>query len=347
MKVIKIENREKFFCSILKKNENEVKKIISEDEKNNFYSEWIKLNKKNGTRDICIINKLSKLYVLQKELCYNFLDNIMLSDSAYGFRKGTNYIEYLLPHISFYKNNFYLRLDIKDFFGSIKCGLLRDIFEYYFIESENLSAKEINELLDYLIEIVTYRGNLVQGATVSPVISNVVFRSLDIRIERYCRKYDITYTRYADDMLFSSENKMVINDRFIKGIALILKSKGFELNYKKTIKRKTEISLGGYVISDSIRLSRKKLSNLNRILFFVENNKWQNSNDYFCKLNEMLLEQCKEITVNINCKNSLENYLTGQRAFIISVLKYCDEDKYYNKLESILNRIENLIYKLK
>lgn len=109
---------------------------------------------------------------------------------------------------------------------------------------------------------------MVQGTITAPAVSNIVFRSMDIRIERYCSKYHVRYTRYADDLLFSSESEKLVKKNFIMGIAKILRSGGFELNYNKVIRSKSYISLNGFVISDTVTLSRKKLSDINRALFF-------------------------------------------------------------------------------
>lgn len=343
MKSWKVDNINIFFSDILKIEEKELIEVLKKDKKE-YYENFIKIKKKNGFREICLINKDSELYNLQINICDNFLNNIIISDNAYGFRKNSNYLEYLYPHIDFYKERYYLRLDIENFFGSINNDVLRECLSYYFKINDNLTQESKDKLLDYSMDILTYEGKVIQGAISSPVISNIVFRQIDIRISRYCRKFGIIYTRYADDLLFSSDSNSLYKKSFILGIKKILASKKFSINYNKIKRGYREISLGGYVVSDSIRLSRKKLSNLNRILFYLENNKLHISEDYLNKLNEMIYRQGGN--EKIYSKYHLINYLAGNRSFLISILKYSEDKKYTDKLSEIVDRIEKIILEI-
>lgn len=343
MGIWKIEDKQVFLEQILKMKEDKIIEIIS-NEKEKYYKNTIELPKKDGKRYICCIDKNSNLYQLQKNLCQNFLENIMISDLAYGFVKKLNYADYLYPHVNFYKKNYYLRLDIKNFFDSIDYEVLKSVLSYYFKESDKLSAEEKEKLIEYTLEILTYEKSIVQGAVTSPVISNIVFRSLDIRIARYCRRYGIKYTRYADDLLFSSESKRIYSDMFMSGITRILKSKCFYVNYKKIIRSKEEISLGGYVISDSIRLSRKKLSDINRVLFYLKNNSFENTEEYFYNMNSIFYKQ--GMKKYIKGKYELLNFLAGYRSFIISIVKYSDDSRIIDKNKKMIKRIEDAILEI-
>jgi len=89
-------------------------------------------------------------------------------------------------------------LDIEDFFGSISEDLIRESITYY-CKIEDIDEKE--RVLDTIVSIVTYQNHILQGLVTSPTISNIIFRELDIRIQKYCKKFDANYTRYADDLL--------------------------------------------------------------------------------------------------------------------------------------------------
>lgn len=146
--------------------------------------------------------------------------------------------------------------------------MVKDVFGYYCnIEDE----KEKVSVLDTIVEILTYEDRVVQGTITAPTVSNIVFRRMDIRIERYCSKYNVRYTRYADDLPFSSESDKLIKKNFTRGIAKILKSGGFAINYSKVIRSRSYIALNGFVISDKVTLFRKKLSEINRVLFYLRN----------------------------------------------------------------------------
>jgi len=346
MKIWKIESKSMFYNEVLYTSEDELRSILNISNKMEYYGNPIEIPKKDGKRIIYSINSASRLYNLQKNLSKNFLSNILLPDMVHGFRKETNYIEYLLPHVNFYRNHFYLRLDIKNFFQSIKTDSIKGMLEYYFRINEDFTAFDVKIILDKIIDLLMYNDELVQGAPTSPVISNLVFRKLDIRIQKYCRCFHINYTRYADDMLFSSVNPVLWKNSFISGIAKIISSDNLELNYSKIVRAKNYISLGGYVISDSIRLSRTKLSNLSRVLFYVENHKDYRSQLYYEKINNLIKSETNSDKLKIKGIYELINYFAGNRAFIISVLKYSNDNSFCKKAQKIIERLDNIIIKL-
>lgn len=328
-----------FFSNIIKVNEESLIKIL--EEKSNKYN-LVEIPKKNGLRKIYILDNKSKLYSLQKEINENFFNNIMISDCCYGFKKECNYIDFLEPHKWFYEERYYLRLDVKNFFESISYELLHETLSYY-IEME-LEEKE--KVINYIIDIITYKNIVVQGARTSPIVSNLVFRQLDIRIEKYCNELDIEYTRYADDLLFSSKNKFLFSKKFIRVIRRILYSKNFKLNFSKIRRGYGEFSLNGYVIGNDIKLSRKKLEQLSTILFYVENNKFDKEEKFIKDLNDKIMmkkSRKREGFLNIT---SIINYLAGNRAFLISVYKYLESENNRNKIQKFISRTEKAILKL-
>ncbi|WP_260357202.1 reverse transcriptase family protein [Peribacillus frigoritolerans] len=203
------------------------------------------------------------MYTVQQSIRRNFLNKISIPDYVYGFVPKHSYNDFLLPHTN---KKFYVRLDIQNFFPSIDSKALIEVFTYYFHLKDDTNL----ELLNQFIDLVILEYKVPQVAVTSPVLSNVVFRRLDIRIYEYCKKFSITYTRYADDLLFSSDNPYVHEDFFIRKIKYIISMMGFKLNIHKIRYDKEFISLIGYVVEDNIRLSRKKLKNLSSILFILE-----------------------------------------------------------------------------
>lgn len=339
MKTWKIENLQQFLDSIVKFNENDLKKYLSNKE--DYYGDEISIPKKNGRRIVYSVDKNHKLYVIQKNVTANFLNNIKISDASCGFIRGSSYFQFLSIHSDFYKKRYYLRMDIKDFFGSITKDAIVKSLEYY-CENENVDNEKI---LEYLAEILTYKNKVIQGVPSSPMLSNIVFRELDIRIIRYCNKYNIRYSRYADDLLFSSIDNVVLKKSFGKGIAKILDSRGFKINYEKMIRSNNFLSLNGFVVSDSIRLSRKKLSNINRILFFLETK--QNLDEVkkgnITPLNEHIKSELKIEEDRFSGKYDLANYLNGVRAFMINVIKNTEDEEFIKKAKRIITRIENIV----
>ncbi|HDS1818189.1 TPA: RNA-directed DNA polymerase [Pseudomonas putida] len=79
-------------------------------------------------------------------------------------------------------------------------------------------------------------GHLPQGAATSPRIANLVMQSLDESLQDYARENELVYSRYADDLVFSSKNAFdrSLATRHIKMINACLIEEGFWLNEAKT-----------------------------------------------------------------------------------------------------------------
>lgn len=194
----------------------------------------LEIPKKNGdTRTICIPNK--NLKKVQKKL-YNKLStyydeiktqNNFTSKISHGFEKNRS----IVTNAEVHKNKRYVvNLDLLDFFPSINFGRVRS----YFIKNNYF---EINDdIATILAQLTCYKGTLPQGAPTSPLIANMICNIMDIRILKIAKKYRLDYTRYADDLTFSTNNKYFLNDydKFLEDIKNIIHRSGFELNSKKT-----------------------------------------------------------------------------------------------------------------
>ena len=190
----------------------------------------LEIPKKNGdTRTICVPNK--NLKKVQKKL-YNKLStyydeiktqNNFTSKISHGFEKNRS----IVTNAEVHKNKRYVvNLDLLDFFPSINFGRVRS----YFIKNNYF---EINDdIATILAQLTCYKGTLPQGAPTSPLIANMICNIMDIRILKIAKKYRLDYTRYADDLTFSTNNKYFLNDydKFLEDIH----RSGFELNSKKT-----------------------------------------------------------------------------------------------------------------
>ena len=115
-------------------------------------------------------------------------------------------------------------MDIKNFFGSIK---EKQVFQLFCKIGYNTDVSAI------LTNLCTYEGVLPQGAVTSPYIANLVTYHLDVRVNGLCSRKDIVYTRYPDDLSFSSNNRAKLNS-IEKFVQCIVREEGFEINEKKT-----------------------------------------------------------------------------------------------------------------
>lgn len=317
----KIKGKEEFYNKIIMASEKELDEVIKN--KADAYRVYNK-QKKNGIRKIYSIENEHPLYVIQKNVQNNFFSNFLFPDCVCGFIKYSSYFSFLTPHINKEKERYYLRLDIVDFFGSIKERYIDEALNYYFINE--IDADEKNRIINRLYEIMTVEDKVVQGAVTSPTLSNLVFRELDIRIERYCQKIGVIYTRYADDMLFSCKTNLIHKNKFINVIREILNSKDFNINNNKTLRFKDEISLNGYVVGENIRLSRSKLHKINKIIFNMSK---KDFNGFDSR----------------KSKYKAKNILAGYRAFLIQAIRYIDDFQIEKQLQKKIKNIEKLILK--
>lgn len=139
------------------------------------------------------------------------------TSSVHGFVSGRNIKTNATPHIGKQK---ILSVDIKDYFESITTEMITSAL------SKLGFAKNIAE---WISTIATFEGRLVPGFCSSPTIANILTREMDEKLEALCdNKY--IYTRYADDLYFSSNDELPE----LSSIEEIIREAGFQLNSKKT-----------------------------------------------------------------------------------------------------------------
>jgi hypothetical protein len=114
---------------------------------------------------------------------------------AHGFKRKRSIMSNALKH---QKRRYVFNIDLQDFFPTINFGRVRGFF-----------IKDVNFMLHpkvatILAQIACYDNGLPQGAPSSPVISNLVGQILDIRLCKLASENGCTYSRYADDITFST-----------------------------------------------------------------------------------------------------------------------------------------------
>ena len=116
--------------------------------------------------------------------------------------KKRRYALGIFSNAAVHKNRRYvLNLDLEDFFPSLNFGRVRG----FFIKDRRF---ELNEKVATVIaQIACHNNELPQGSPCSPIISNLLGHLLDVRLFRLARKYKCTYSRYADDITFSTNSK--------------------------------------------------------------------------------------------------------------------------------------------
>ncbi|RYF51278.1 MAG: RNA-directed DNA polymerase, partial [Cytophagaceae bacterium] len=172
------------------------------------YIEFDIPKRSGGTRRICSPNKqLSLLQSRLAELLNECEVEIAQQRSikrhvAHGFRKGYS----ILTNADVHRGRRYvLNIDLTDFFGTIHFGRVKGFFE----NSLDFQLKAEPALV--LAQIACHEGKLPQGSPCSPVISNLIANILDMRLVALSKRHGCSYTRYADDLSFST-SKLIFSD---------------------------------------------------------------------------------------------------------------------------------------
>lgn len=315
--------------------------------------------KKDGERNLIAVKPKCEFKKMQKALLDNFLSKIPISPSAKGFLKGSSYINYLEEHIG---HEAFLHMDIKDFFDSISIELLRDALKQFVGSNEDEEGYEENEIMNIILQLCTYEEKVPQGFLTSPAVSNIVFRRIDQRITKYCRSYqkerkvEIFYTRYADDLLFSSYGFIFKENKYFqKMIVHILRENGFKCNNRKTIYQSGKISLSGYVVCEDVHLSRKKLKNINTIIAQFDNREKYDDKPFEIDRKKDIKEILKELNgkkmkkangeiVVFSSTERLAHCVAGYRSYLIEILRAEHEDTRYSKqIRKKIRKLEKIL----
>lgn len=227
------------------------KMIFCED---HFYTNTKIPKKSVGYRELDMPSL--ELKYIQRWILNNILNKIRISEFAIGFCIGKSILDNAKLHVN---KHCIVNMDIKDFFPTICFERVFRIFAYYGY------TKEVSFVL---ASLCTYDGRLPQGSPASPYISNIACLRLDARLSALSRTYESNYSRYADDITFSSNNDI---KSIIKAATYIIQDEGYLVNEKKTRiaypHQRQEVT-GLLVNGDHIRVSKKYKRELYQEIYY-------------------------------------------------------------------------------
>ncbi len=227
------------------------------------YKHYTIAKKKGGTRDI--FSPEDNLKRIQKRLNY-YLQAYYLyikPKEVHGFVVNPHYMGTYYNIVgnaaAHTQKKVVLNIDLKDFFPSISAKRVKDLFASSYFNFNDQIAKA-------LALLTTYQGKLPAGAPTSPVISNFVCLSLDHDLSAFCKAHNLAFSRYADDLTFSS-NIAISNDQILD-IINIIKKNHFEINEKKlrlkSSNRKQIVT--GLTVNEKVNVDRKLLKKIRAML---------------------------------------------------------------------------------
>lgn len=183
------------------------------------YYKTFSIKKKNGgTRTITTPKVFLK--AVQRWILLNILYKESLPSYVTGFVRGRGILANASTHLG---AHYLLKLDIKDFFPSIKSKNVSQVFS---------SIGFPTDVSALLCNLCTLYGSLPQGAPTSPYLANLVFSPVDVMLKMSADSFGLQYSRYADDLTFSSRDS--IPSAFIEEIRDSIQRAGFRINDDKT-----------------------------------------------------------------------------------------------------------------
>ncbi|MCJ8291024.1 MAG: RNA-directed DNA polymerase [Crocinitomicaceae bacterium] len=223
-----------------------------------FYRTFDIPKKKGGVRTI--VAPYTSLLYCQRWISDEILSRFFVHDAAYAYRPNRNIVMNAEKHVG---QKYMLKLDLVDFFGNITESRVRSLFQ------ENGYDKGMSF---FLAGLCCLDGVLPQGAATSPSISNIVLNELDHKFDYLCDKYGVVYTRYADDLVFSSDSPL---DHIVDHIGDIIKGEGFTVNIEKSkiyTAGANKLVTGLAVQEDRVRLPKRKRRKIRQEVYFVKKN---------------------------------------------------------------------------
>ena len=298
---------------------------------NDKYIEF-EIPKKTGeTRKIkAPVEKLKHLQRRLADLLNECFDQISKENKkkslSHGFRKNHSIVTNAKNH----KNKRYVfNVDLQNFFPSINFGRVRG----FFIKNRHFSLDP--KVATVIAQIASHNNELPQGSPCSPIISNLIGHLLDVRMANLAKKTKCTYSRYADDLTFSTnkkdfpdsiairkdENNWVAGNRLIKEIEKV----GFILNTKKTsMQFKTARQMTtGLIVNEKVNIKREYYKTARSMCYELFN-----TGEFYIDKKDI---SSRDAENNLEEEKGTINQLEGTLSFIYQIKRPYDTAKLGNR----------------
>ena len=301
------------------------------------------IKKKNGSeREISSPQKRLKL--IQK--CLNVILECVYNPhvAAHGFISQRSIVTNARVHTG---QIYVYNIDLKDFFYSIDQARVWTCLKnppFNLNESKLEIANLITSLCCEEIEVerLTETGEwakmirsvLPQGAPTSPILTNIVSQRLDYQLYKLAKRFNLKYSRYADDITFSSMHHVYKKDsEFISELRNIIKEQNFYINESK-VRLQTHgyqrQEVTGIVVNEKVNIKREYIKDIRRWLYL-----WERYGHN--RTNEIFIFDYKKKHLNLISEPNFINVLGGKLEYLKMVIGY-DDDRFkqlnnrYNKL---------------
>lgn len=198
------------------------------------------------------------------------------SEYAFGFTEGRSVVDNALRHKGM---NYVFNTDIKDFFPSIDQARVWKRLQLSPFNFPDAIARLLAGLCSMRTETIVnlekgyYRCVLPQGAPTSPIITNMICDNLDRRLAGLAKRFGLIYSRYADDITFSSmHNVYQDGGEFRKELKRIIEGQNFKMNEAKTRLQKRDVrqEVTGITVNEKLNVTQKYVRDIRNVLFIWE-----------------------------------------------------------------------------
>jgi RNA-directed DNA polymerase len=221
------------------------------------YKEYQVPKRTGGTRTIH--HPARELKLVQGWLLENTLDGLPVHEAATAYGRGCSIRRNAEQHVT---NNYLLRIDFQDFFPSLKGT---DVEAVLIAHRDRLSETPLTiQDVVFVRQIVCRHNALTIGAPTSPRLSNAIMFEFDRAWSERARALNVTYTRYADDLYFSTNRPNALRN-LLEEVRRYLNAAphpSLRINEKKTAfcsRKRRRLAAGLVLTSDrKISIGRKK-----------------------------------------------------------------------------------------
>ena len=243
-----------------------------------------------------------------------------------GFVTGRSVVGNAGIHVGM---NYVFNSDLKDFFPSITQARIWTVLQAPPFNFPKKIASILAGLcctdLDYVMARSAEEGASAEGATkgknvlpqgspASPTLSNIVCRSLDRRLSGLAKRFGLRYSRYADDITFSSQHNVYQEDGpFMMEFKRIVRTEGFTVNEDKTrLARKGQRqAVTGLTVNDKVNVPRRYVRDIDCLIHIW---KEYGSSDAYAKF--LSRNMAKVSGVGYTYYPKMEDVVKGRLAYI-------------------------------
>ena len=236
------------------------------------------ITKKSGGQRM-ISAPMPRLKKAQYWLLDSVLNKVQLHPNAHGFVYKKSILTNALPHL---KADILINLDLKDFFPTITYPRVKGVFRklgysdaiatIFALLTTEPQIEEV-EMDGQTFYTATSERKLPQGAPTSPAITNILCRKLDNRLLGLAKKYNYSYTRYADDLSFSASQTEAINsNKLLSNIRKVIQSENFHLHPDKLqiMRKGSRKEVTGIVVNEKLAIKAKDYDRFRALIYQIE-----------------------------------------------------------------------------